>query len=107
MEQAEAEKEDSDDSDDSADFDESDPTTEFPKFPCPFCMSSFDKQDNALTHVEQCEETEPDQNINIKEVVADGGNDWIMNMEEEKPSCPFCEKSYQTKEEVEKHILIR
>ena len=71
MEQEEDEKEDSDDSDgsdDSADSDKSDPTTELPKFRCPFCMSSFDHQDHALTHEEKCEETEPDKNINVEVV---------------------------------------
>ena len=77
MEQEEAENEatdDSDASDDSSDSDESDPNTELSKFPCPFCTTSFDNQDDAFNHVE------PDQNIN-------GGEDLIINMEE-SPSAP-------------------
>ena len=69
-------------------------------------MSSFGNQDNALTHEEQCEEREPDQNINMEESDVNGGKDWIMNKQEESPSCPFCQKSFQTKDEVEQQMLI-
>ena len=61
-------------------------------------MTSFDNQDEVLSHVENCEETESDQNINM------GEED--VNMEEEKPIWPFCEKSFKTKDEVEQHILM-